>query len=86
MFEKVLDARLRAWTERVGSLSDLQGRFRQNRSTLDQICILNELLAKRLQQGRGTCVAFVDVRKAYDRVWRDGLCMGHARFGMWVSA
>jgi hypothetical protein len=73
VFEKVVDKRLRNWSERVGALSDLQGGFREQRSTLDQIFILNEILGKRYEQGLNLCLAFIDVRKAYDRVWRPGL-------------
>ena len=74
LFEKVLDSRLRAWGERVGMLSDLQGGFREGRGTLDQMFILNEIVAKRwLEERRPVFLTFIDVRKAYDRVWRPGL-------------
>ena len=46
---------------------------REDRSTLDQIFILTEIMAYRLEGGFGTYMAFIDVRKAYDRVWRPGL-------------
>ena len=73
LFEKVLDRRLRKWAERVGVLSDLQGGFRSERSTIDQIFILTEIIAKLKECKRPIVLAFLDVRKAYDRVWRDGL-------------
>lgn len=73
LFEKVLDSRLRIWAERVGVLSDLQGGFRHGRGCLDQIFILNEILSKRREMGLSSFLAFIDVKKAYDRVWRDGL-------------
>ena len=46
VFEKILDQRLRAWSERVGALSDLQGGFRCGRGTVDQIFILNEIITE----------------------------------------
>ena len=49
-FEKVLDTGLRAWAERTGVLSDLQGGFREGRGTEDQIFILNEIAAHRRER------------------------------------
>ena len=73
VFEKVLDARIQAWAERVGLLSDLQGGFRGGRCTVDQLFALNEITAIRREAGDPTFLAFIDVAKAYDRVWRPGL-------------
>lgn len=72
-FEKVLDARLRSWAERMGSLSDFQGGFRAGRGCSDQIFVLHEIVAKRKEEKLQTFLAFLDVSKAYDRVWRPGL-------------
>jgi hypothetical protein len=73
VFEKILDNRLRTWAERVGTLSDYQGGFRQDRSTVDQIFILNEIITARLEDRLDTYSCFIDIAKAYDRVWRPGL-------------
>ena len=73
VFEKVLDARIQAWSERVGLLSDLQGGFRGGRCTVDQLFALNEITAIRREAGDPAFLAFIDVAKAYDRVWRPGL-------------
>ena len=47
VFEKILDKRMRKWSERVGALSDLQGGFRSGRATVDQIFITNEILTSK---------------------------------------
>jgi hypothetical protein len=73
LFEKILDTRIREWAERMHVLSDLQGGFRCVRATLDQIFILNEIVAERRERGLPTYMGFIDVRKAYDRTWRPGL-------------
>ena len=44
LFEKIVDSRIREWAERVHALSDLQGGFRTDRSTVDQLFILNEIV------------------------------------------
>jgi hypothetical protein len=73
LFEKILDTRIREWAERVHALSDLQGGFRVDRATIDQIFILNEIVSERRERGLPTFMAFIDVKKAYDRTWRPGL-------------
>ena len=81
VFEKILDQRLRAWAERVGTLSDLQGGFRAGRGTVDQIFVLNEIITSRLERGLPTLTCFIDIAKAYDTVWRDGLWVKLQRAG-----
>jgi hypothetical protein len=82
IFEKILDIRLRRYLERTGKLSDLQGGFRESRGTVDQIFILNEIVSKRLEEKMGTALCFLDVRKAYDRVWRAGLFLKLSQLGI----
>ena len=48
-----------------------QGGFRPRRGTDDQLFALTETL--RLRTGKVTYAAFIDVKKAYDTVWRVGL-------------
>ena len=52
---------------------DEQAGFRVGRSCADQLLILTEVLAEHRQVGKKVVACFIDVRKAYDRVWRDGL-------------
>ena len=73
VFEKVLDKRLRSWAERVGGVSELQGGFRQDRSCPDQIFSLLEIISSRQEEKIDTYTCFLDVTKAYDRVWKPGL-------------
>ena len=82
LFEKLLDERIRAWGERVGLLSDLQGGFREERCTVDQIFLLIEITSHS-ERGQSTFLTFIDVKKAYDRVWRPELWfkMGKAGLG-----
>jgi hypothetical protein len=48
-----------------------QGGFRPGRGTIDQRFVLTEILKSRV--GISTYTAFIDVKKAYDTVWRQGL-------------
>ena len=72
IFERMLDARMCEWLNRVGALSDLQGGFRcaHERATVDQIFLLKELGASHRECGVDTYLCFVDVAKAHDTVSR----------------
>ena len=43
------------------------------RSCIDNVYTLSELVQGRLREGKTTYAFFLDVQKAYDMVWRDGL-------------
>jgi hypothetical protein len=73
LFEILLNTRLMQWVEANHALSDEQGGFRSKRSCADQIFILHEVWSDRRERGLPTFAAFLDVKSAYDRVWRTGL-------------
>ena len=50
-----------------------QAGFRIRRSCVDNIYTLNEIVQGRLKEGKSTYAFFLDVQKAYDTVWRNGL-------------
>lgn len=70
-YTSILNDRISSWVERNGILNDEQAGFRKGRSTVDQVFILTEIIINR--RPAKSYVAFLDVAKAYDRVWRDGL-------------
>lgn len=76
----VLNTRIVDWSERMAAakvrpavLSEEQGGFRPRRGCLDQLFVLVEALRVRRQRGTATFACFIDVRKAYDTVFRDGM-------------
>lgn len=71
LFGRIVNERLSKFSEATGSLSDEQGGFRPNRGTPDQVFILREILASRNERGLATYASYLDVRKAYDTVWRE---------------
>ena len=73
LFETLINTRLKQWVEEHQVLCDEQGGFRTSRGCPDQLFILQEVLSSRAERKRPTYVAFLDVRSAYDRVWRNGL-------------
>ena len=75
VFSAVLNKRLSDFVERRGVLVDEQAGFRPGRCCMDQLFILTEAIRWRRSQRKNkkTYCCFVDIRKAYDTVWRDGL-------------
>ena len=50
-----------------------QAALRVNRSYMDNVYTLNEIVQGRFREDKETYAFFLDVQKAYDTVWRDGL-------------
>jgi hypothetical protein len=71
MYAIVLNTRLRLWSEERGVICEEQGGFRRGRGCRDQLLSLVEIV--RMKKRGGMFCAFLDVQKAYDRVFRDGL-------------
>ena len=54
-------------------LHEGQGGFQLERSCIDNIFSLNELIQGHIKEGKSTYASFLEVQKAYDTTWRDGL-------------
>jgi len=72
VYNRVLSERLVQFAERQGGIVEEQGGFRPGRGTEDQLFVLTEIIRDRGSQ-QTTYAAFIDMKKAYDTVWRDGL-------------
>ena len=55
------------------ALYEWQAGFRKKRTCIDNVYTLNEIVQSRLREGKKTYAFFLDVQKAYDTVWRNGL-------------
>ena len=56
--------------DKEGALHEGQAGFRLNRSCMDNVHTLNEIVQGRLREDKKT---YADIQKAYDTVWCDGL-------------
>ena len=77
IFTKIIRARIQKVAEEQGILGEMQNGFRKGRSANDNLMVLSYLI-ERAQRGgkRGggeMFLVFIDLRKAYDRVWRAGV-------------
>ena len=73
VFCKILNNRLVQVLDKERILHEGQAGFRVNRSCIDNVYTLNELVQGRLREDKQTYAFFLDIRKAYGTVWHDGL-------------
>jgi hypothetical protein len=71
VYSQVLNSRIVKWAEENKVLTEEQGGFRPHRGCPDQIFSLVETIRSRGRKGTFCC--FIDVKKAFDRVFRAGL-------------
>ncbi|XP_053405087.1 uncharacterized protein LOC128558872 [Mercenaria mercenaria] len=82
IFTGVLNTRINSWIENNDILSDNQFGFRRNRSTVDAIFVLNAVVQRILSdKGRLYC-AFIDLKKAFDSIYLNGLWFKFAKLGV----
>ena len=75
VFTRILTNRWEEEVEKRGLLGEIQFEFRRERNTIDAAFILRQIFDQGKKANKKYVVAFLDVRKAYDRVWRKGLWM-----------
>jgi len=73
VYASVLNRRLMSWCELNDVIADEQCGFRPERGTRDQLFALSETIKMRRRTNKRTFCCFVDLKKAYDRVFRAGL-------------
>ena len=56
--------------------------YKPNDSTVNQLTLITHKLYKALDQKQNACMVFLDVSKAFDKVWHNGLIFKLKRFGI----
>ena len=76
VFEAIMTKRLMSWAENIDQLPTEQSGFRKHHSTNDKLFELTQAVCQ--AQRLSTCVGtvFLDIEKAFDRVWHNGLHYG----------
>ena len=73
IMERMISDRLVWYLETKGLYNKNQSGFRKNRSCADQIMRLQDDINKSIHTKGHTIGIFIDLEKAYDMLWRDGL-------------
>ena len=72
-FERVIEKRLRKHLEDNGFFSKYQSGIRKSKSTNDHLFPLSQTIMESFNLGEHVVAAFLDVAKAFDNVWHNGL-------------
>ena len=70
LFEKIVNFRLKWWLEKKNIFDNNQAGFRSNKSTIDNLAILDSDIKCALAKNQRTIAIFFDISKAYDCTWR----------------
>ena len=73
LFERVIEQRLRSYLEDIGFINNYQSGFRQNKSTEDHLFRPSQSVMESFNRREHVVAAFLDVKKAFDNVWHNGL-------------
>ena len=73
LFERGIEQRLRSHLEHIGFLNKHQSGFRRAKSTDDHLFRLSQSIMESFNRGEHVVAAFLDVEKAFDNVWHNGL-------------
>jgi retron-type reverse transcriptase len=71
--ERIVNSRLMWHLEEKRLLSPKQAGFRKYMSTEDQVAHIAQGIEDAFQEGSQTVAVWVDMEKAFDKVWHDGL-------------
>jgi len=83
IFSIMLDNRLRKWAENNNKLTDFQFGFRKEKSTVDCVFILQSIINKIIKcDKKKLFCAFIDFRKAFDLVYRNGIWVKLINYGV----
>ena len=73
LFERVIEQRLRSHLEHIGFINKHQSGFRKAKSTADHLFRLSQSIMESFNKREHVVAAFLDVEKAFDNVWHNGL-------------
>ena len=73
LFERVIEQRLRSHLEHIEFINKHQSGFRRAESTDDHLFRLSQSIMESFNRGKHVVAAFLDVGKAFDNVWHNGL-------------
>ena len=81
LYSHILDSRLRSWADENKLLNESQFGFRENKSTIDCLYILQAIVNRQLNKKKKLYCTFVDFKKASDLVYRNGIWFKLCKMG-----
>ena len=80
--ERIINQRMQWHLESQKTIVPEQAGFRQYRSTEDQTTHLSQVIEDAFQAKKVVLAAFIDLKKAFDKVWKSGLMVKLLRAGI----
>ena len=71
--EHIINKSMQMYIESENIIGHEQADFRQYKSTEDQITHLSQVFEDAFQAKKVTLAVFIDLQKAFDKVWKYGL-------------
>ena len=82
LMERIINKRLVHHIEEKQLIPPEQAAFRQNRSTEDQITYISQAIEDAFQEKKHTIAVWIDLEKAFDKVWKEGLKLKMRQVGV----
>ena len=73
IMERMVTNRLVSFLESKGHLTEFQNGFRLGRSTMESVAVLDQDVKKAFVNKETVMGMFLDIEKAYDSLWKEGL-------------
>ena len=73
IYEKIILRRFTEWLDENGILNEQQNGFRKDRNTNISLFKLSQDVRQAFSEGKNVQAVFLDVEKAFDQVWHEGL-------------
>ena len=80
--EKIVFIRLYNFLLDINFLNPFQSGFRPGDSTVNQLILITSKIYEALEQGKEVRMVFLDISKAFDKVWHKGLLYKLERLGV----
>ena len=73
LFTGIISYLLNSYVENCDLIKNSQAGFRKNHSTIDHIFFMHSLIKMLSNKRKRLVAAFIDLKQAFDTIWRDGL-------------
>ena len=70
---RIIEQKLHSHLEQIGFINKHQSGFRRAKSTDDHLFRLSQSIMESFSRGEHVTATFLDVKKAFDNVWHNGL-------------
>ena len=82
VLERIVHTRLYDYCESNNLLTDKNSGFKKSDSTTNQLVYITHKISQALDSKEDACLVFLDLSKAFDRVWHRGLLFKLRRLGL----